>query len=72
MAVEIHLSLDVIKVLLLLYITDLDFLLLIRWQTSYPRTACVRKAWVARQLIKLIIFTGFMGFIVEQVTILGL
>ncbi|XAR67143.1 Diacylglycerol O-acyltransferase [Bertholletia excelsa] len=36
------------------------------YQTSYPRTACVRKGWVARQLIKLVIFTGFMGFIVEQ------
>ncbi|KAI4379978.1 hypothetical protein MLD38_006213 [Melastoma candidum] len=36
------------------------------YQTSYPRTACVRKAWVARQLVKLIIFTGFMGFMVEQ------
>ncbi|XP_068345354.1 diacylglycerol O-acyltransferase 1A [Pyrus communis] len=36
------------------------------YQTSYPRTACVRKGWVFRQLVKLIIFTGVMGFIVEQ------
>ncbi|KAF9612615.1 hypothetical protein IFM89_002211 [Coptis chinensis] len=36
------------------------------YQTSYPRTACIRKGWVTRQLIKLVIFTGFMGFIIEQ------
>lgn len=36
------------------------------YQTSYPRTARIRKGWVARQLIKLVIFTGFMGFIIEQ------
>ncbi|XP_022842852.1 diacylglycerol O-acyltransferase 1-like isoform X1 [Olea europaea var. sylvestris] len=36
------------------------------YQPSYPRTASIRKGWVVRQLIKLIIFTGFMGFIVEQ------
>ncbi|BFG39690.1 hypothetical protein CerSpe_259640 [Prunus speciosa] len=36
------------------------------YQTSYPRTVCVRKGWVFRQLVKLIIFTGLMGFIVEQ------
>ncbi|KAJ7979320.1 O-acyltransferase [Quillaja saponaria] len=36
------------------------------YQPSYPRTACIRKGWVARQLVKLIIFTGVMGFIVEQ------
>ncbi|PON46824.1 Diacylglycerol O-acyltransferase [Parasponia andersonii] len=36
------------------------------YQTSYPRTACVRKGWVFRQLVKLIIFTGVMGFIIEQ------
>ncbi|CAI9759064.1 unnamed protein product [Fraxinus pennsylvanica] len=36
------------------------------YQPSYPRTACIRKGWVVRQLIKLVIFTGFMGFIVEQ------
>ncbi|KAM1155714.1 hypothetical protein ACFX13_027158 [Malus domestica] len=36
------------------------------YQTSYPRTASVRKGWVFRQLVKLIIFTGVMGFIVEQ------
>ncbi|KAI5674348.1 hypothetical protein M9H77_14712 [Catharanthus roseus] len=36
------------------------------YQLSYPRTACIRKGWVARQLIKLVIFTGLMGFIIEQ------
>nr|AGH55993.1 acyl CoA:diacylglycerol acyltransferase [Tetraena mongolica] len=36
------------------------------YQPSYPRTERVRKGWVARQLLKLIIFTGFMGFIIEQ------
>ncbi|KAL7136785.1 hypothetical protein ABFS83_10G053800 [Erythranthe nasuta] len=36
------------------------------YQPSYPRTACIRKGWVFRQLIKLVIFSGFMGFIVEQ------
>ncbi|KAG5595923.1 hypothetical protein H5410_037155 [Solanum commersonii] len=33
---------------------------------SYPRTPCIRKGWVARQFIKLVIFTGLMGFIIEQ------
>ncbi|KAG8367208.1 hypothetical protein BUALT_Bualt16G0048700 [Buddleja alternifolia] len=36
------------------------------YQPSYPRNAYIRKGWVTRQLIKLVIFTGFMGFIVEQ------
>ncbi|XP_051131822.1 diacylglycerol O-acyltransferase 1A [Andrographis paniculata] len=36
------------------------------YQPSYPRTSCIRKGWVARQLIKLVIFTGLMGFIIEQ------
>ncbi|KAH6779104.1 membrane bound O-acyl transferase family protein [Perilla frutescens var. hirtella] len=36
------------------------------YQPSYPRTACIRKGWVVRQLIKLVIFTGLMGFIIEQ------
>ncbi|XP_014498572.1 diacylglycerol O-acyltransferase 1C [Vigna radiata var. radiata] len=36
------------------------------YQTSYPRTPSVRKGWVFRQLVKLIIFTGVMGFIIEQ------
>ncbi|KAJ9167974.1 hypothetical protein P3X46_019560 [Hevea brasiliensis] len=36
------------------------------YQPSYPRTASVRKGWVVRQFVKLIIFTGFMGFIIEQ------
>ncbi|CAM8936269.1 unnamed protein product [Rhodiola kirilowii] len=35
-------------------------------QPSYPRTPSVRKRWVTRQVIKLVIFTGLMGFIVEQ------
>ena len=38
-----------------------------RLQLSYPRTAYIRKGWVVTQLIKLVIFTGFMGFIIEQV-----
>ncbi|KAL5728713.1 hypothetical protein ACHQM5_001763 [Ranunculus cassubicifolius] len=36
------------------------------YQPSYPRTSCVRKGWVSRQLVKLVIFTGLMGFIIEQ------
>nr|BAN84022.1 diacylglycerol acyltransferase type 1 [Euphorbia lagascae] len=36
------------------------------YQPSYPRTSSVRKSWVFRQFVKLIIFTGFMGFIIEQ------
>eukprot|EP00249_Psilotum_nudum_P013156 c24184_g1_i1 orf=196-1641(+) len=36
------------------------------YQVSYPRTEKIRKGWVLRQLIKLIIFTGLMGFIAEQ------
>lgn len=36
------------------------------YQTSYPRTENVRKGWVVRQLVKLVIFTGLMGFIIEQ------
>ncbi|KAK4785308.1 hypothetical protein SAY86_001997 [Trapa natans] len=36
------------------------------YQFSYPLTPCVRKGWVVRQVIKLILFTGVMGFIVEQ------
>lgn len=36
------------------------------YQPSYPRTAHIRKGWVARQVLKLVIFTGVMGFIVEQ------
>nr|AXM43876.1 diacylglycerol acyltransferase type-1 [Litchi chinensis] len=36
------------------------------YQPSYPRSACVRKGWVVRQFVKLIIFTGVMGFIIEQ------
>ncbi|XP_010242272.1 PREDICTED: diacylglycerol O-acyltransferase 1 isoform X2 [Nelumbo nucifera] len=36
------------------------------YQPSYPRTTCIRKGWVIRQLVKLVIFTGVMGFIIEQ------
>ncbi|GLT79110.1 hypothetical protein SLA2020_506140 [Shorea laevis] len=36
------------------------------YQLNYPRTPSVRKGWVVRQFIKLIIFTGLMGFIIEQ------
>lgn len=36
------------------------------YQPSYPRTTCIRKGWVARQLVKFAIFTGVMGFIIEQ------
>ncbi|XP_076945713.1 diacylglycerol O-acyltransferase 1-like [Bidens hawaiensis] len=36
------------------------------YQRNYPRTACIRKGWVIRQTIKFIIFTGVMGFIIEQ------
>ncbi|XP_054821344.1 diacylglycerol O-acyltransferase 1A-like isoform X3 [Prosopis cineraria] len=36
------------------------------YQPSYPRTPSIRKRWVFRQVVKLIIFTGVMGFIVEQ------
>ncbi|KAJ0977461.1 hypothetical protein J5N97_012935 [Dioscorea zingiberensis] len=36
------------------------------YQLSYPRTASVRKGWVTRQIVKLVIFMGLMGFIIEQ------
>ncbi|KAG5225532.1 diacylglycerol O-acyltransferase [Salix suchowensis] len=36
------------------------------YQSSYPRNASIRKGWVVRQFVKLVIFTGFMGFIIEQ------
>ncbi|XP_010925472.1 diacylglycerol O-acyltransferase 1-2 isoform X2 [Elaeis guineensis] len=36
------------------------------YQPNYPRTTCIRKGWVIRQLVKLVIFTGLMGFIIEQ------
>ncbi|XP_047309951.1 diacylglycerol O-acyltransferase 1-like [Impatiens glandulifera] len=36
------------------------------YQTSYPRTASIRKGWVVLQLIKLVIFIGLMAFIIEQ------
>uniref|UniRef100_A0A0E0AAZ5 O-acyltransferase n=1 Tax=Oryza glumipatula TaxID=40148 RepID=A0A0E0AAZ5_9ORYZ len=36
------------------------------YQPSYPRTTYIRKGWVVRQLIKCLVFTGLMGFIIEQ------
>uniref|UniRef100_A0ACD5WVY9 Uncharacterized protein n=1 Tax=Avena sativa TaxID=4498 RepID=A0ACD5WVY9_AVESA len=36
------------------------------YQPSYPRTAFIRKGWVTRQLIICLVFTGLMGFIIEQ------
>ncbi|XP_057415322.1 diacylglycerol O-acyltransferase 1A-like isoform X1 [Lotus japonicus] len=36
------------------------------YQPRYPRSPSIRKGWVLRQLVKLIIFTGVMGFIIEQ------
>ncbi|XP_021304831.1 diacylglycerol O-acyltransferase 1-2 isoform X2 [Sorghum bicolor] len=36
------------------------------YQPTYPRTTCIRKGWVTRQLIKCLVFTGLMGFIIEQ------
>ncbi|KAF1887533.1 hypothetical protein Lal_00040587 [Lupinus albus] len=38
------------------------------YQPSYPRTPSIRKGWLLRQIVKLIIFTGVMGFILEQYT----
>ncbi|KAJ7517296.1 hypothetical protein O6H91_21G017500 [Diphasiastrum complanatum] len=36
------------------------------YQPSYPRSSTLRKGWVLRQVVKLIVFTSLMGFIVEQ------
>jgi diacylglycerol O-acyltransferase-1 len=36
------------------------------YQLSYPRTEAVRKGWVLRQLGKLVVFLGLIGFIIEQ------
>ncbi|XP_074591693.1 diacylglycerol O-acyltransferase 1-2-like [Curcuma longa] len=36
------------------------------YQQNYPRTMAIRKGWVTRQLIKWVICTGVMGFIIEQ------
>ncbi|KAL1805230.1 hypothetical protein ACET3Z_028298 [Daucus carota] len=36
------------------------------YQLSYPRTTSVRKGWVLRQFLKLVVVTGLMGFIIEQ------
>lgn len=36
------------------------------YQVRYPCTNRIRKGWVFRQVGKLLIFTGLMGFIVEQ------
>jgi hypothetical protein len=40
---------------------------LLYFQLSYPRTEAVRKGWVLRQLGKLVVFLGLIGFIIEQV-----
>jgi diacylglycerol O-acyltransferase-1 len=37
------------------------------YQLSYPRSNTVRKGWVLRQIGKLLVFVGLMGFITEQV-----
>ncbi|XP_062229053.1 diacylglycerol O-acyltransferase 1-2-like [Phragmites australis] len=36
------------------------------YQSTYPRTTFIRKGWVIRQLVKCVVFTGLMGFIIEQ------
>ncbi|PKA56445.1 Diacylglycerol O-acyltransferase 1 [Apostasia shenzhenica] len=36
------------------------------YQQSYPHNTCIRRGWVIRQFFKWIIFTGVMGFIIEQ------
>ncbi|XP_009419252.2 diacylglycerol O-acyltransferase 1-like isoform X1 [Musa acuminata AAA Group] len=36
------------------------------YQLNYPRTTSIRKGWVIHQIVKLVIFTGLMGFIIEQ------
>ncbi|RLN28722.1 diacylglycerol O-acyltransferase 1-like isoform X3 [Panicum miliaceum] len=36
------------------------------YQPSYPRTPCIRKGWLIRQIILYLIFTGLQGFIIEQ------
>lgn len=36
-------------------------------QLGYPRSEPLRKGWVLRQSLKLLVFLGLMGFIIEQV-----
>ncbi|OEL35699.1 Diacylglycerol O-acyltransferase 1 [Dichanthelium oligosanthes] len=36
------------------------------YQPTYPQSTCIRKGWVIRQLVKCLVFTGLMGFIIEQ------
>ncbi|KAG0587716.1 hypothetical protein KC19_2G186400 [Ceratodon purpureus] len=36
------------------------------YQSSYPRSETVRKGWVLRQVGKLVVFLGLIGFIIEQ------
>ncbi|CAH9143706.1 unnamed protein product [Cuscuta epithymum] len=36
------------------------------YQLCYPRNSCIRKGWLVNQFLKLILFTGLMGFIIEQ------
>ncbi|KAL2608149.1 hypothetical protein R1flu_026722 [Riccia fluitans] len=36
------------------------------YQLGYPQKKTIRKGWILRQTLKLLVFTGLMGFIVEQ------
>ncbi|KAL3675884.1 hypothetical protein R1sor_025832 [Riccia sorocarpa] len=36
------------------------------YQIGYPLRKTIRKGWILRQFLKLLVFTGLMGFIVEQ------
>nr|UXO98203.1 DGAT1-2 [Orychophragmus violaceus] len=36
------------------------------YQPSYPRSPCIRKGWVARQFVKMVILVGCIGFITGQ------
>lgn len=36
------------------------------YQLGYPRSHHIRKGWLLRQLVKLVVFTGLMLFIIEQ------
>ncbi|KAI5074529.1 hypothetical protein GOP47_0010490 [Adiantum capillus-veneris] len=38
------------------------------YQVTYPHTNKIRKGWVFRKVVKLLIFSGLMGFIIEQYT----
>ena len=58
----------VLYYLLLILVSEFVLFDAFSLQPSYPRTPYIRKGWVFRQLVKLIIFTGVMGFIIEQVS----